>query len=248
MDSKKELGSLMALQREDGKHHKTYEDELKFYELVKNGDLDAIRSYSKLYLTDDQKDYGKLSPNPIRNLTYHLVILAAMLTRFSVEGGMPEETAYSLSDLYIRAVDRLHTSKEIQALHQKMILDYTTRMHEIKKQNYYPKTIVLCIDYINDHLNERITVKELASLTNKNASYLCKLFKKETGHSVSSYITNTKILAAMEQLRYTDLSCLEIASDFGFASQSHFTKVFHQITGLTPHAYRNKYFRSNFTL
>lgn len=248
MNLKRELNSLMFLQQENGTYHKAYEEELKFYELVKNGDIEAIKSYSVLYVTDDLKDYGKLSDNPLHNLTYHFVILAAMLTRFCIEGGMPYEMAYNLSDLYIRKVDKLSSIKEIQTLHQEMILDYTKCMHDLKKQNSYPKSVVLCIDYILAHLHEKITVKKPASITKKDASYLSKLFKKETGCSISSYIINEKIEATKKQLKYTDISYAQIASDFSFASQSHFTKLFHERTGLTPSAYRNKYFRSNFSL
>ncbi|MDO5291372.1 MAG: AraC family transcriptional regulator [bacterium] len=243
MDSKKELNSLLFRQRENGIFHKAYEEELQFYKLVQKGDIDAITSYSVLYLPGDLKNYGKLSKDPLRNLTYHFVVLAAMLTRFCIEGGMDYEVAYNLSDLYIQTVDGCSSIKEIQDLHQKMILDYTTRMHLLFRENQYPKAIVLCLDYIGTHLHEKITVKELALYVKKNASYLSKLFKSETGSTISDYITNAKIQASKDRLLFTDQSFSSIASDFAFASQSHFTKVFHKLTGLTPLQYRNIYFR-----
>ena len=58
--------------------------------------------------------FGVLSTDRLRNLKYHLVITVSFITRFCVEGGMERETAYNLSDLYIRKADLASSPEEIK--------------------------------------------------------------------------------------------------------------------------------------
>ena len=72
-----------------------------------------------------------------------------------------------------------------------------------------------------------------------SASYLSRLFKKETGDSVSAYIRLQKIEKAKNLLRYSDYSIIDIANRLSFSSQSHFIQQFRELTGITPKKYRD---------
>lgn len=72
-----------------------------------------------------------------------------------------------------------------------------------------------------------------------SSSYLSRLFKKETGDSVSAYIRKQKIEKARNLLRYSDYSVIEIANRLSFSSQSHFIQQFREIVGMTPKKYRD---------
>lgn len=74
---------------------------------------------------------GKLSEDKKRNVQYHYIICISMITRLCIEKGMPSETAYTLSDLYIQKVDVMDDPEEINKLHRKMVYDYTDRMKKI---------------------------------------------------------------------------------------------------------------------
>lgn len=237
------LNHKLFMQREYNIKHKPYDQELAFYESVRNGDIEAIEKMIVVFQPSEVNGYGTLSKDPTRNIRYHFIVLAAMLTRFCMEGGMEYEIAYSLSDLYIQRMDMCNTVEQVQKLHQEMIIDYTKRMRQIKKAHIYSKHIVLCIDYIYNHLHSRITIAELAKTAAINESYLSKLFKKETGMSVSDYIRIRKIEAAENMLKYTEYTYSDIAEYLAFSSQSHFIDVFRKTIGLTPKEYRNKYFR-----
>lgn len=84
----------------------------------------------------------------------------------------------------------------------------------------------------------QILLEDLAHLTNLNVSYLCKLFKQETGQTIKDYVTAAKMDTAQNLLKYSDLSCSEIATSLGYCSQSAFTYAFRQFTGTTPAKYR----------
>lgn len=117
-------------------------------------------------------------------------------------------------------------------------------MQEMSKDTSYSKPIVLCIDYIYEHIHDRITIKELAEYLSLSESYLSKLFHKEVGVTLSQYIMNLKLEKAKNLLQYSEFSVVDIANYLSFSSQSHFIQTFQKSIGLTPHKYRNKNFHT----
>lgn len=122
-----------------------------------------------------------------------------------------------------------------------MVLDFSGKMRFHKRNIGASKPITTCIDYIYAHIKERITIEDLAEYTSLSASYLSRLFKKETGVSVSEYVREKKIEKAQHLLRFCDFSLIEIANYLSFSSQSHFIQLFKDFTGITPKKYRDLY-------
>lgn len=141
-------------------------------------------------------------------------------------------------------MDKLNTIAEIVSLHNTMCFDFCNKMNIIKKSQILSKPVVLCMDYIYSHIHSRITIKQLAEHTNLSESYLSKLFCKEIGMPVSTYIALQKIEKAKNMLSYSDYSLADIANYLSFSSQSHFIQVFSKYVGVTPHKYRDKHFRN----
>ena len=94
-------------------------------------------------------------------------------------------------------------------------------------------------DYVDVHFQEDITRDTLSDLSYYNPDYAARLFKKETGYSISEYINNIRISRAQNFLVESDLDIAEIARMCGFEDQSYFTKVFRRISGVTPKKYRD---------
>ena len=158
-----------------------------------------------------------------------------------MEGGLDQERAYNISDLYIQKMDRLETEQQVIDLHRDMVEFYLEEMTSLKKQRICSRPVRACMDYIYDHLYEQIRVSDLAALTELNESYLSVLFKKETGKTISDYVRQRRVEAAEGMLRYSDYSYSDIGNILAFCSQSHFISVFRKETGLTPRQYRARY-------
>ncbi len=219
-----------------------YERELEFYNAVKQGDLKKLK---KLMVPLEDERLGLLSKNPLRNLKYHLITTIALITRFCIEGGLPLNIAYSLSDSYIQQID-LATDKEmISFLHRDLIYDYASKMKDLRSTPGISQAIKRTIDYIVDNIQKRVTLDKISRAVGINRTYLCELFKKETGVSIQRYITKLKIEAAVNMLAYEDFSVLEISDYFSFSSSSHFCSVFKKETGLSPNAYRRANYRQH---
>ena len=117
-------------------------------------------------------------------------------------------------------------------------------MHAIIKKGLYSKPILICLDLIYDNLHNKITLNDLADNVGLSAPYLSKLFHKEVGVTVSQYISQKRVEAAENLLKFSDYSCIEISNYLCFNSESYFIQVFKSYTKLTPKEYREKFFRT----
>lgn len=230
---------------EDSLKHRPLEEEYAFYHAVSSGDIDFVQENCKQNAFGSQNGMGVLSHNSLMNIRYHFVVTVAMVVRHCVEAGMELEQAYRLSDFYILKMDACTSIPAICKLHDSMVLDYTGKMLLLKKENVISKSVVLCMDYIYSHLNSRLTIEELADQANLSPSYLSRLFKKELGIPISSYINEKKIEKAQHLLKYSDYSLIDIANYLAFSSQSHFIQTFKKSVGLTPKKYRDKFYRTS---
>jgi AraC family transcriptional regulator len=75
---------------------------------------------------------------------------------------------------------------------------------------------------------------ELAQLAGMSPHYFCELFKNSTGLSPHQYSLRCRVDRAKEFLRSPQYTIIQVAKAIGFADQSHFTKVFRRIVGVTP--------------
>ncbi|MFR0871058.1 MAG: hypothetical protein ACLSG5_06560 [Oscillospiraceae bacterium] len=100
--------------RENSMTHTPVENEMRFY---RGCQARRHGRRKNAFHTAWREGFGVLSTDRLRNLKYHLVITVSFITRFCVEGGMERETAYNLSDLYIRKADLASSPEEINAIH-----------------------------------------------------------------------------------------------------------------------------------
>ena len=220
--------------------HRPPSEEFLFYWAVANGDVDAVRKNCEMGRFVQSDGVGVLSRNPVTNLKYHFVITTAMVTRLCRQNGMELEQAFRLSDFYIQKLDHIHTVEEVRTLHDEMVMDYTEKMRRYFRKDTNSKHINACKEYIYSHIKERITIEDLSDEFGVSASYLSRLFKKETGVSVSAYIREQKMNIAKNLLRFSDYSLIEIANRLSFSSQSHFIQQFRETVGMTPKKYRDE--------
>lgn len=96
------------------------------------------------------------------------------------------------------------------------------------------------MSYVQLHLNENLTVMQLAKRVNQSKDYFSKQFLLHTGERPLNYIHKKKIERAQYLIATTNKTFIEIAIDTGFANLPHFSKVFKQIVSLTPGEYRNQ--------
>lgn len=232
-------------QRENAIYHPTYDQELAFYDMIKEGDVDALRKKND-WDSINMPERGQLSRDAIRNLKYHIIVSITMITRFCIEGGLNEHEAYTLSDSYINRIDEAGDESTLRRLHRELSFDYAERMRKLKHHEHHVSVhCTKAVDYVYNHLHENISLQEIADSIGINVTHISKLFHKEMGQTLGNFIREQKINAAKNMLIYSDHSCAEVAQYFAFASNSHFTQVFKAQTGMTPTQYRNRKYRNH---
>ena len=253
-DQNKGLVLAAFLQREEGRYHHTYEEELLQYEYLRDGDLRSIEESKRLFRTGIS---GHLSDDPLRDKKYLFVASITLATRFAIEGGMEAQSAYNLSDLYIQRMDRCRTVPEVYALQTGMIEDFTRRMaavHAEKKEGLFAtegpageptvsRPVWEAIDYIYYHLHTKIRLAEVGAAVGVSPNHLNVLFKREKGLTIQQYIRSKRIEAAKNMLLYSDRTEAEIAEFLAFSSVSHFIRTFREAVGMTPRQYMRRNFR-----
>ena len=90
------------------------------------------------------------------------------------------------------------------------------------------------------NLTDDMTLETIAESVHSNASYLSRIFKKEVGTSVITYITDLRIKKAKDLLEHSDLKTFEISDAVGIHDPAYFSVLFKKYTGMSPKSYRNK--------
>lgn len=226
------------LLKENRLPHPPQKEEQEFYQMVVCGDIEGIEQLRRKYsgCRSDENEKGRLSPDPVRNEIYHLVANCTIITRKCIAAGMPQEDAFSLSDMFIRRADSCRTKEEVRDVNDDMALTFADLMNRLNGRSY-SKGVSFAIRYISDALHTRLTADEIAEKAGYQRNYFSELFRRETGVTITRYILERKIEAA-KSLISGGIELSQIAEMLGFSSQSHFCTRFKTVTGMTPGEYR----------
>lgn len=101
-----------------------------------------------------------------------------------------------------------------------------------------PDVIKLARDFIQDHYHRDISVRELASIAGLSPYHFIRVFHKQAGLTPHAYLTQVRVQRAMQCLQNGETPA-DTALKTGFFDQSHLTRHFKRIVGVTPGRYRN---------
>jgi AraC-like DNA-binding protein len=99
-----------------------------------------------------------------------------------------------------------------------------------------PGAVKRAREYIDAHFNDQISLASLGQLTDLSPYHLHRVFSQKTGMPPHAYQTQVRINRAKQLLR-NRLPLSAIAADTGFADQSHLTRHFRRLVGITPGRY-----------
>jgi ligand-binding sensor protein/AraC-like DNA-binding protein len=164
-----------------------------------------------------------------------------------------EALAKMLQHIGNYCVEQAILKTSIDELTKKMCVDDSSKTYQqdielnklsVPHERTVNRILQPAIEYIQQHLDEKITLSKMASLCKVSDSYFSKLFAKEGLGSLSVYVNNVKMARAKELLKSNDWPIRYIAHNLAYDDSSYFIKVFKKNTGMTPEEYRN-HFSSN---
>ncbi len=101
-------------------------------------------------------------------------------------------------------------------------------------------TVATVVDYIENHLNDKLPLDKIAKKVGYSKFHLNRLFSDKTGCTIHKYIMMRRLTEAAKKLIDTEKSIIEIAFEANYDSQQSFTLAFRQLYICTPHEYRMK--------
>lgn len=146
---------------------------------------------------------------------------------------------YNSSDNYEEPRKRFY----LQLLLSELLLLINEFIGELKAEEYHysqfmhPK-VSQVIEYINDHYYEPISLVDMAEKFYMSPSYLSKLFKNTTNFTFTEYLNSVRIKNSQTLLENPDYRIIDVAQKSGFTNNTHFTRVFKDITGMCPTDYK----------
>ena len=143
----------------------------------------------------------------------------------------------AISGQFIIEIEKAETMEQLHALIPKMIRHYCllVQQHSMAR---YSSAVRSCLNYIDFHYMEPLSLENLAARFTINKNYLSTRFHKETGTTVTDYINRIRVQRALDLLGKTTHSMQYVAEQCGFTDANYFTRIFKKINGVSPNEYR----------
>lgn len=154
---------------------------------------------------------------------------------------LPEGEA-TMSEIFSRYSDGYRSIYRVGNVEQ--VLEWMTTLRDglcdilkSRKVTYKEHVITNVKKYIQSHIEERLTLNDVAGIFGLSPNYLSVLFKKTCDTGFSEYITQMKVSKAKTMLLEQDMKIYEVANQLGFESAFYFSKVFKKVEGMSPREY-----------
>lgn len=168
-----------------------------------------------------------------------LLVTSQFLSEFDMRAGdLGERESAAWSQLM-----KLETLEDMNRHLKRYLAEVCERIDD-RREKPVPEVITEIMRIIQQHYSDNLTIADIASQVYLAKTYICLLFKQETGETINEYITRVRMEKAKELLEETDRKLAEICSAIGYAEPSYFTKQFRKYTGMNPSDYRDVHRRT----
>lgn len=222
---------------EEQNFHNSLDFEKQYLTYIEEGNLEKL---GRLLEKPVKIDAGIIANDNLRQIKNLFIASITLSTRAAIRGGLEPQIAYQISDLAIQEVEKLNNVELIHNWQRSILFELTTQVSKTLPNKTLSPLIQKCLNYIATHINEPLTVYDIADKLYQNRSYLSRIFKSEVGQNLSDYILERKLLEAQDLLRFSNRSISEISNFLAFSSQSYFQTVFKKQFGITPLHYRKQ--------
>lgn len=187
----------------------------------------------------EQKHTWEITDNiPVLTKRNDLIIWNAIFAREIIRKGSTKQYLHPLYNKYYKSILNCNDLRLLQKIEINMALDYFEILVNFVEvtDNFIINKI---ISYLYMHIEDHLSLEEIAYDLKISTGYLSSCFKKNMGISVMNYYKKIKVERSKTLLMNSNKSILEISTLLGFCDQCHFSKTFKSIVGLTPTEYKN---------
>ncbi len=218
--------------------HGTWLAEQNLFNGIKEGNL---RTHMEVIGQFATGRVGVMCPgNPLRQAKDEGIVLSVICSRAAIMGGVSPEGSFNLADYYIQRLEACETVTDTYNCGMEMYETYIRRVYQCKQHSKYSAAVKACMEYVETHIMEKISLDEMAQALGYTSYYLSGKFQKETGISVTNYIKQQKVETAKQMLEATSITSAEVSERLCFSSPSFFSATFKKFTGISPIDHQNR--------
>jgi AraC family transcriptional regulator len=219
-----------------------------------NGRIDVIPAFLNHWTNWDlEVEFSVIAicPTLLNQITQELMQREIeLIPQFSIDDPVIQQLALALkTEIQTGCMSgRLYGESLGTALAARLVRNYAIDKPalEFKANGLSRSQLERVIDYMKANLTQDLSILDLATLTGMSESHFSRSFKRSVGIAPYQYLMQQRVERAKQLLEKqslakppgTGIAISTIALDCGFANQTHLTKVFRQMTGMTPKAYQ----------
>lgn len=213
---------------------KRYEIEKKLLYAVEHG---QVHQASTILSLIDPKQIDQRSANPLRNIKNYAIISNTLMRKAAQQGGVHPFYIDQLSSTLGHRIEEAASVEGVRRVMNSMTHKYCLLVRNHNMKGYSPpvQSVILRTDA---EITGDLSLSAHAQKIGINASYLSALFKKETGLTLTDYVSRCRVEYAIFLLNSTDMQIQTIAQHCGMPDVNYFTRTFKKHTGKTPSEYR----------
>ena len=130
----------------------TYLLEQQILKMVRTGDAEGLKKWTS---NAPAVNGGILASEQLRQAKNTLVVLATLVSRAAIQGGMEADEAFPLSDAFIQRSERFNNLQQITNLQYNMVLDFADRMSSIRQGEKPTQLTISVSNYVRRHISEK---------------------------------------------------------------------------------------------
>ena len=146
---------------------------------------------------------------------------------------------YELQEILKKAIQKVE-KKKLSSRFQEYGMAQLNQFKETSGQKERNSRLIVqeVKSYVNQHLQDELSVDVLAKRAFVSTAYLCHVFKKEENKTLVEYITDARMFYAAELLKDPKISVSRAAASVGYNNYCYFTKIFKKAYGVSPSQYQ----------
>jgi two-component system response regulator YesN len=202
--------------------------------LVETSQFEQVAARIKTWFKD--KTYSNSYEQLL--LIYHAVTLA--IIQDHVKRGI-SFTSWAGSDArFLYSFGEIKSAKELEEKALLLVEKYM-KYSASTDQRQVHHLVHKAMELIHERYLAEISVTEIASELYLHPNYLSRLFKRETGQSISEYVIRLRMEKAKRLLEQKDAKVYQVALEVGYESVPHFYTVFKRLVGINPKEYQSSF-------
>ena len=176
-------------------------------------------------------------PDRLRDVKDMIIALNTLCRKAIEQAAVHPLYLDGISGEFVVEIEEAENPEQVNALIPRMIRHYCLLVQQHSLASY-SALVRDCLNYIDFHYMEPLSLETLAVRFSVNKNYLSTRFHKERGMTVTDYINRIRVNRACDLLRKTSLSVQQVAEQCGFSDGNYFTRIFRKLEDVTPNEYR----------